>query len=174
MIQTQKGEEMSDQILPFSPLYEGYLCDESLRSGQAESISFPESEEEVQSVLKALPADMRLTVQGSRTGLKGLAVPQGGHIMNMSRMNRIREIQIVSETEGIAEAEPGVLLEQLERELPGALREGDFFWPPSPTEGTASIGGIAATGAAGMNVCHYGDTCRYRSLCALSGGTVRR
>ena len=152
---------MSDQILPYTPLYEGYLTDESLKSGSADSISFPESEEDVRRILASLPADMPLTVQGSRTGLKGLAVPQGGHVMNMSRMNRIREIRMVSETEGLAEAEPGVLLEQLERELPGALRDGDFFWPPSPTEKTASIGGIAATGAAGMNVCHYGETWQY-------------
>ena len=152
---------MSDQILSFTPLYEGYLTDESLKSGSAESISFPESEEDVRRILASLPANMPLTVQGSRTGLKGLAVPHGGHVMNLSRMNRIRDIRMVSEEEGLAEAEPGVLLEQLERELPGALRAGDFFWPPSPTEKTASIGGIAATGAAGMNVCRYGETWQY-------------
>ena len=45
-----------------------YLRDESRKSGDADEVLFPESEEEVISILKKDPAAC-LTTQGSRTGL---------------------------------------------------------------------------------------------------------
>ena len=65
-----------------------YLRDESRSTGEAEEVYFPASEEDVIRILRQYP-HKTITVQGSRTGLTAGAVPQGGIVLNMSRMNRI-------------------------------------------------------------------------------------
>lgn len=150
----------ADLIQKVSKSHQSYLTDESKREGYADSISFPVSEDEVIELMKAL-ADEPITYQGSNTGVEGLAVPHGGHVMNFSKMNRVLEVGIDSGGKGYAVAEPGVSLQNLSQEIDSALRKERFFWPPQPTECSASIGGIASTGACGMNACHYGETGRY-------------
>ncbi len=152
----------TDLIQPISPSHQNYLTDESKQEGSAESISFPRSEKDVQKILKLI-SGRTVTFQGANTGTEGLAVPHGGHVMNFSKMNKILKIGIDSDEEGYAIVEPGVLLLDLTREVGSALRKEGFFWPPDPTESSASIGGIAASGAYGMNSFHYGNTSRYIS-----------
>ena len=169
----------TDLIQPISAGHRNYLTDESKEEGFAESISFPSSESDVQEIMKALP-DCPLTYQGAVTGTEGLAVPHGGHVMNFSKMNKIIRIKACGD-EGYAVVQPGVLLSDLTQEIRSSLRDEAFFWPPNPTETSASIGGIAATGACGMNSCHYGETSRYISalsyvsrdgcICSLSRDT---
>lgn len=155
-------------IQPISAKHQNYLTDESKQEGYAETISFPTSEEDVQEIMQML-SDTAITYQGANTGVEGFAVPHGGHIMNFSKMNRILRIGIFSESEGYAVVEPGVSLLELAGEICRQLKGAPFFWPPSPTEGSASIGGIAATGAYGMNSCYYGSTGQYiRALSYVS------
>lgn len=155
----------SDLIQPVLDRHRNYLTDESKEEGHADSISFPVCDEDICEILSALP-DEALTYQGANTGVEGLAVPHGGHIMNFSRMNRILEIGTYSDTEGFAVVEPGVTLDELSHAIRRTLKKNPFFWPPNPTEVSASIGGIAATGAYGMNSYHYGATAQY--ITALS------
>lgn len=149
-------------IQNISDSHQAYLTDESKQEGSAESISFPVTEDEVAEIMKTLPEEP-MTFQGANTGVEGLAVPHGGHAMNFSKMNRILEIGMDAGGEGYAVAEPGAALQDLNREIDSKLRKERLFWPPQPTESSASIGGIAATGAYGMNSYHYGETRKYIS-----------
>lgn len=76
-------------IKPFTSEFDEYRKDESRTVGEAESISFPRNEDEVREILARLyPNRTPVTVQGGRTGLAAGAVPRGGHVMNLSKMNR--------------------------------------------------------------------------------------
>ena len=67
--------------------YEEFLIDESKYRGYADSISFPESEEQVCQILRQMKErKIPVTIQGGKTGIVGGAVPHGGHILNLSRM----------------------------------------------------------------------------------------
>lgn len=153
---------MKQLIFPMKEQYEEYLTDESKFSGWAESISFPESEEEVSQVLKELgEKKIPVTVQGGKTGITGGAVPLGGHIMNLSRMNKVIRSEVIEDGTGRITIEPGINLMDLDKEIGSRFRKCPMFWPPNPTETTAAVGGIAASGAQGITGMLYGDTSRY-------------
>ena len=145
--------------------YEDYLHDESRTGGgHADSISFPKSEAEVIAVMKECAASgTEVTVQGGRTGLTAAAVPYGGHLMNLSRMNSIGDISQTREKDeanGKAEpkfsikTQPGVLLEELTKHL--QTEKPGWFFAPDPTETTADTGGIIACNASGARTFRYG------------------
>ena len=85
-------------ILPMGTQYADYLHDESRQMGQAESISFPTTEEEICEIMRIMSArETDVTIQGSLTGLAAGAVPNGGHIMNVQKMNRVLGMRIGKE-----------------------------------------------------------------------------
>lgn len=147
-------------IHPVDEKYISFLSDESKQEGFADTISFPSSPEELLQII-ASPLPAPITFQGANTGVEGGSVPQGGSIINFSRMNHIREIQKLSDTEGYAVVEAGVTLDQLAQEIRRSLKTDDYIWPPSPTESSATVGGVIATGAYGMTSCYYGTTNLY-------------
>jgi len=157
-----------------------YLSDESKLPGVADSISFPTSEEEVSRIVRDLgERGVDMTLQGGRTGLSGGAVPRGGHVMNLSRMNKITGARYSGGDELIVSLQPGVPLSALAETVwhdgrtvnaPGARsapRSNDnggsrrYFFPPDPTETTASLGGIVSCNAAGCRSYGYGSARRY-------------
>jgi len=140
-------------------LFPEYLRDESRRIGTADSISFPESEQEIRDHL-ADCARQRLpvTVQGARTGITAGAVPEGGHILNLSRLNRIVDFRPGDSPSVVVE--PGVSLAAL-REVIRDETAGALFLPPDPTETSASAGGMVACNASGARSFRYGSTRRY-------------
>lgn len=138
---------------PVKPAYESYLSDESHIKGNALYITFPETAEELSEVLvKAGKDNMKVTFQGGKTGLTGGAVPGDGLIVNLSKMNKTGETWETEEGTFI-KAEAGTTLEAIEKEI---NRKG-YFLPVDPTEKTATLGGIYATGAAGPGRLKYGD-----------------
>ncbi len=172
-------------IRPFSSEYDEYLKDESRSVGEAQTISFPTSEAEVRDTLRQLHAGaVPVTVQGGRTGLAAGAVPHGGHVLNLSKMNRClgmraQDPDLAAEepTESPAffiRVQPGVVLSQLRKDLedrnvatagwdPDSLaaweRFGEApeqFFPTDPTETSATIGGIVACNASGARSFSYG------------------
>ncbi len=147
---------VDDLVLPWSSEYEGFLRDESRRAGTAESISFPTTEEDVVAVVQAMHArGVPVTTQGARTGIVAGAVPQGGHVLNLSRMNAVGQCRQDAETgEHYITVQPGALLTAV-REV--VERQGLFF-PPDPTETTASLGGMIAANASGALTFAYGPT----------------
>jgi glycolate oxidase len=97
-----------------------------------------------------------ITARGAGWGYVGGCVPeQGGIVLSLVRMNRIKEISIA---DGIAVVEPGVITGDLQR----AVRERGLFYPPDPASlKNSSIGGNIATNAGGPRCLKYGVTRTY-------------
>ena len=109
---------MSATIKPFTDEFEEYGRDESRASGEASSISFPTTEDEVRAILEKLHAErVPVTVQGARTGLAAGAVPHGGHILNTSRMNRYLGLRRDEQGQFLLRVGPGVVLSELRKQL---------------------------------------------------------
>ena len=166
---------MSAAIKPFSDEFEEYGRDESRTSGEASSISFPTTEDEVRAILRKLHAEhVPITVQGARTGLAAGAVPHGGHILNTSRMNRYLGLRRDEQGRFLLRVEPGVVLSELRKQLgKKALPTAGWdqasleayeefqtapeqFFPTDPTEASACLGGMAACNASGARSYAYG------------------
>ena len=158
--------------LAFDSIPPEYLTDALGRlHGQAEALAFPLSTEEVSGVLRyAHEHQIPVTPRGAGTNLVGSTVPlQGGIILDLSRMNRILELDRDTLTVTV---EPGILLQDLQAYVEG---EG-LFYPPDPGEKASSLGGNISTNAGGMRAVKYGVTRDYvRGLEAvLCDGTVLR
>lgn len=156
--------------------YDEYLRDESRARGSASSISFPTDEAGVRCVLRALASDplAPITVQGARTGLAAGAIPQGGHVLNLMRMNRYLGLRRDAAGVFHLRVQPGVVLSELRRHLHAkslpaagwdesslrALEElyagPEQFFPTDPTETSACLGGMAACNASGARSYRYG------------------
>ncbi|NOY08192.1 MAG: FAD-binding oxidoreductase [Spirochaetes bacterium] len=175
-------------IYKIRPDYSDYLKDESRLAGNAETISFPRCEEDVREILAALyKKHIPVTVQGGRTGITGGSVPLEGHILNLSRMNKILGIGLsVNKDKYILKVQPGVLLEGINNVIGTGSTDTDnwdreslnewkifvsgrkknaYFFPPDPTETTASIGGMAANNASGSRSFLYGSVRNH--ICGL-------
>lgn len=153
-------------------LYIDFLSDESRLTGDAETISFPESEQDVVQIVREVGAGgTPITAQGSRTGITGAAVPVCGHIMSFSRMTGITDFD---EARHVITVEPGLPLLDLKKELARLTTSRPVFWPPDPTEESASIGGIVSCNSGGITGVHYGPTTDYVQALRLvgSGGEV--
>lgn len=172
-------------IRPFTSEYDEYLKDESRSVGEAQTVSFPADEEQVRAILRQLHEDATpVTVQGGRTGLAAGAVPHGGHVLNLSKMNRclgmrVQDAGVAAENPAgqpafFVSVQPGVVLSQLRKDLEDknvATASWDAqslaawerfcdapeqFFPTDPTETSATIGGIVACNASGARSFSYG------------------
>jgi len=139
---------MAANIISCTSDYDDYLSDESRRLGTADSISFPTTEAEVIEIIKNTKG-LPITVQGARTGIVAGAVPEGGLILNLSRMNAIGEA-----SDSAITVQPGALLSDLR----AAIEPAGLLFPPDPTETTASLGGMVACNASGAMSFRYGPT----------------
>ncbi|MFH0952834.1 MAG: FAD-binding oxidoreductase [Verrucomicrobiota bacterium] len=171
----------TDLFEPIQPSHADCLRDESRRAGRADTVSFPRSEDDVRRALAECAArNLRITVQGARTGITGGAVPDGGHILNLSRMKAVTAFRRDPEADRfLVTVQPGVLLADLNRGLEtfefdatgwseasrqawSDFRSGKpYFFPPDPTETTASLGGMISCNASGACSLHYGPTRKY-------------
>jgi D-lactate dehydrogenase (cytochrome) len=155
---------MAVEIKDLSEEYADFLHDESRRAGHAEKIAFPKSTAEVCEVLKLHD---RITIQGGRTGITGGCVPDGGLILNLSRMNAIGEIE-----GDRMRVRPGALLADIRE----GIKNSGLFFPSDPTETTASIGGMVATNASGARSFRYGSVRNWiqaLEVVLANGETVR-
>ncbi len=140
---------------PIFPKYQSLLKDESGISGTAEEVVFAENTDDVCSALQyANKNRLCVTVQGARTGLVGGAVPKGGLVLNLSKMNKILDDNIKNK---FLKVLSGVTLQQIE----DISNSNGLFFAPNPTEKTATIGGAFASGASGPNCLLYGDSSQY-------------
>lgn len=162
-------------IKPLGPELKEYVRDESRTVGHAETISFPTSEDQVRDVLRELHASgTPATVQGARTGLAAGAVPQGGHVLNLSRMDAVLGLRRGEDGTYHLRVQSGVVLANLRKALANksvptngwdeeslaALDElyadPEQFFPTDPTETSACIGGMVACNASGARSYGYG------------------
>jgi len=146
-------------VFSINDRYKDYLSDESRLIGKAQSISFPGSEAEAAEIISAMGKnEIPVTAQGAKTGLVGGAVPESGHILNLSRMNRVNEYLQTETGSHLLKVEPGITLQELRKVIKTLKSERELFWPPDPTETSATLGGIASSNAKGLTAALYGET----------------
>jgi FAD/FMN-containing dehydrogenase len=100
-------------------------------------------------------AGLKIVPQGGNTSLAGGSVPTGDGIeivVNLSRMNRVREIDTFNDTMTV---DAGCILSSLQEE---AERVSRLFPLRLASQGSCQIGGNIATNAGGTNVVRYGNT----------------
>jgi D-lactate dehydrogenase (cytochrome) len=171
--------EVFDRI---SAEYPTYLTDESKLSPEPfDYLFFPMDEAELAAILKQMSArKVKVTIAGARTGLVGGCVPRKGALVSLENFDRAKSIawdseakewriqcqcaldlrsindQVVSKNfPDIASCGDRQALEALKR-----FKEDPtgYFYPPDPTEMSASIGGTVATNASGARTYRYGPT----------------
>jgi glycolate oxidase len=143
-----------------------------LERGQPDAVVFPAGTAEVAGVL-AIADELRVPViaRGSGTNLSAGTVPhQGGIVLVLTRMNRIREI---SAADLVAVCEPGVRTIELAQ---AAAAEGLLFPPDPGSHTTATLGGNVAECSGGLRALKYGVTRDYvlGVEAVLAGGEVIR
>ena len=138
-----------------------YLTDWRKRfTGKALAVLLPGTSIEVAAIIQ-LCAQHQVAVvpQGGHTGFCGGATPDNSGtqiILNLKRMNQIREIDVANQTITL---EAGCILQTVQ----DTAVENGFLFPLSlGAEGSCMIGGNLATNAGGTNVLRYGNT---RDLC---------
>lgn len=123
-----------------------------LERGRCMMVVRPSTTQEVSAVLSVCHENgIPVTPQGGNTGMVGGAVPNGGIVLSMSRLNRIRHVDRVNAT---MELESGCILKNAQI----AAAEVDLLVPLSlASEGSCQIGGNIATNAGGTNTLRFGN-----------------
>ncbi|MFH0995340.1 MAG: FAD-binding oxidoreductase [Pseudomonadota bacterium] len=118
-------------------------------------IIWPLTTDEVSRILTwAYSSDVPVTPWGAGTSTEGNPVPtRGGLVVDLTLMNQILDIR---PQDLQADVEPGVLRKELNRQ---AGKHGLFF-PPDPGA-DATIGGMIANNASGVQTVKYGATRDY-------------
>ncbi|KQP59123.1 FAD-binding oxidoreductase [Methylobacterium sp. Leaf108] len=124
-----------------------------LYRGHALAVVRPADTAEVAFVVAAC-AEARVPVvaQGGNTGLVGGGVPEGGIVLSLVRLDRVRALDPVGSTITV---EAGVTLADVQAAADGA---GLLFPLSLASEGSCRIGGNLATNAGGTAVLAYGNT----------------
>lgn len=128
-----------------------------LYQGSSPLLLKPGSTAEVSAILK-LANEHKISVvpQGGNTGLVGAQVPNGDIIISLTRMNKIREVDVLG---SVMVVEAGTILANAQ----AAAAEHDLLFPLSlGSEGTCQIGGNLSSNAGGTAVLAYGNS---RELC---------
>jgi len=121
------------------------------------AVARPGSTAEVAEVVKlAARYGVPVVPSSGRTGLTGGSMTNGGLMITVERLNKIREVRPATR---IAVVEAGVILQRLHE---AAEAEGLYFPLWFGARGSAMVGGVLSTNAGGSNVLRYGST---RALC---------
>jgi FAD/FMN-containing dehydrogenase len=121
------------------------------------AVARPASTEEVAETLRITAHhSVEVVPVSGLTGLVGGAYTDGGLMISVERLNRIRDIRADAR---IAIVEAGVVLDRLHT----ATLAANLYFPLwFGARGSAMIGGVLSTNAGGSNVLRYGST---RALC---------
>jgi FAD/FMN-containing dehydrogenase len=124
--------------------------------GRAACVVRPANTDEVSKVVAACAgAGVAIVPQGGNTSLCGASVPDASGtqvIVNLSRMNKVREIDATNNTMTV---EAGCVLAAIQQ----AADAHDRLFPLSlAAEGSCEIGGNLSTNAGGTQVLRYGNT----------------
>jgi len=143
----------AEHVLAPAPAH--YLSDETGRGlrGTALAAVRPADAEQTTAVVAACyEADVPITPRGGGTGVSGGAVPAGGVVLSLERLDRIRSFDPLLWR---IEAEAGVTTGRLHR----LAAENGLMFPPDPGASEQSqIGGNIATNAGGPHAFRYGVT----------------
>ncbi|HYX85356.1 MAG TPA: FAD-linked oxidase C-terminal domain-containing protein [Gaiellales bacterium] len=138
------------------PAPHAYLADATAMrglEGQADAVVLPASAEQVAAVVGYCYAnDVPITPRGGGSGFAAGAVPDGGIVLGLERMARVRSFDPLLWR---IEVEAGVPTAELHR----LARESGLRFPPDPGAGEQSlVGGNIATNAGGPHAFKYGTT----------------
>lgn len=173
-----------------------YLTDESkLSGGSASALLFPVDTEELCQQLHSLKNSSEpVTISAARTGITGGAVPFGGTLLSLEKMNKLLGIGFDEEKNlwclkvqpAVTLAEIATALEQKRISALDSLSEHAvekflnstkvYCYPVDPTELGASIGGTIATNASGARSFAYGatrDWIKALTVVLISGERIR-
>ncbi len=120
-------------------------------------IVLPKTVEQISEILKlANDNKIPVTPRGSGTSLSGGSMtPYNGIVLDLAKMNNIIKIDIEN---NLVEIEPGVICDDLNE----VLKPYSYFFPPDPgSSSVATIGGMVATNAGGIQAFKYGVTKNY-------------
>ncbi|MEE9377698.1 MAG: FAD-binding and (Fe-S)-binding domain-containing protein [Candidatus Lokiarchaeia archaeon] len=120
-------------------------------------ILIPQNVKQVSEILKLSNINkIPVTPRGSGTSLSsGSLSPYGGIILDLSQMDKILTINIEN---NFVEVEPGVICDELNE----TLKPYGYFFPPDPgSSSVATIGGMVASNAGGIQAFKYGVTKNY-------------
>ncbi len=151
-------------LLPQDPAFSDYLRDQTWLQGSAELVLFAGSHEDVEKIVSLVhkakqagevPDKFGITVRGGGSGLSGAAVPNGGIVLSLEKMNQISPIPVGSR---FVHAMAGAIIAEIEK----AAEMVDLYYPAAPSsKELATIGGAVSTNAAGAHSYLYGPTRRY-------------
>ena len=123
-----------------------YECDGlTFHRNPPDMVVYPSTPEHIQEIVRiAYENDVPYLPRGAGTSLSGGAIPiRGGILLQMSRLNRILE---VNEIDRYAVVEPGVInLDLSQRVKPLGL----YFGPDPSSQSSCTIGGNIASNAGG-------------------------
>lgn len=131
---------------------EALLTDQRRRfTGTPQIVLQPKSVESVQTIMR-LCSEHRISVtpQGGNTGLCGAAVAERGVLLNLSKLKRVRGINLADNSITV---EAGAVLQTVQT---AAAEAGRLFPLSLASEGSCQIGGNIACNAGGLNVVRYG------------------
>ena len=120
-------------------------------------ILLPHNSQQISEILKLANENLiPVTPRGSGTSLSGgTLTPYGGIVLDLNAMNKILKIDIEN---NLVEVEPAVICDELNEKL----RPDNYFFPPDPgSSSVATIGGMVATNAGGVQAFKYGVTKNY-------------
>ena len=113
----------------------------------------PTSVQQVSDIVRACAeTGIAITPQGGNTGLVGGGVPQGGIVLSLERLNKIRHVDPVNNTMTV---DGGCILTHLQKAAEDVVR---LFPLSLAAEGSCQIGGNLSTNAGGVQVLRYGNT----------------
>jgi D-lactate dehydrogenase (cytochrome) len=145
------------------------LRDESNLAGAwCEEAAWPENAREAADSVSASAARGGVTISGGRTGIVAGALPAGGTVLSTAALLGVSP----GRAPGTLRVGAGVPLADF-RAIAAGWGSGMFF-PPDPTEETATLGGMAATDASGSDSYLYGSTRNWIDgiEAVLSGGRI--
>ncbi len=134
--------EIEPYILEQRGYYHG-SCDLVVRPRTTEAIA--------EIVTICAESGVPITPQSGNTGLMGGGVPDGGIVLSLSRMNKVREVDQLNYTMTV---EAGCILADVQD---AAKNAGCLFPLSLGAEGSCQIGGNISTNAGGVNVLQYGN-----------------
>ena len=175
--------------------YPSYLVDESkISGGKAEWLFFPSNEREVSTIIKKMRNEKQeITISAARTGIVGSAVPFGGAVIALEKMDKIIGIGLDDdEKRWFVRVQPAISLNDINEFVKGKkfilsqsipkeknyvqqfCEDCTYYYPVDPTEMTASIGGTIGANASGARTFKYGATREWvkRIRVVLSTGEV--
>lgn len=132
--------------------------------GKAIAVVFPDSIEEIKNIVKFSPDNVDIVPRGAGTSFVGGVIPQNSIVIDMSKMNKIIDINPARK---IAIVEAGILVSELNEEL----EQYDLEFPIETLfAGIETLGGIIAKNSAGNREIKYGRAIKWiNQLEAING-----